>query len=285
MISVKQAGFSVVGLLTLVGTAGCGAGQVSGGSSAPASASAARSSHDGVYAVTVNRTAEMIDAGHTASFLLTAWTKSGKPAAHQPVTFYIGTMMPLSGMPPAEWLASNTSAASSYIQSYSRETNSSGQAELVLSAQRAGTMEMVGTKIGDLSSYSQSAMAALGSLDAWWTTPATSPTAPVGDSVTVRPFLTKASRGSAIPITVTVDSPSGPVPDARVNFIPKQDSSMMASMSNAGGYTVMTNQVGQAVWRAMAGTAARKIPIRIVVTEGASMTRVAGGMNTEIVVP
>ncbi|NMP24590.1 hypothetical protein [Sulfobacillus harzensis] len=261
--------------------------QVSATSSAPASVPTAAhpSGSHSVYAITVNRTAEMVAAGHTASFRLTAWTKNGHPAAHQPVTIYIGTMVPLSGMPPTRWLASSTSAAARYIRSYSHETNSRGQVRVVLSAQPAKTMEMVGVKIGNLSTYRPSTMAALGSLDAWWTTPTTSPTAPIGDSVTVRPFVTKASPGASIPISVTVNSSTGPIANARVQFIPKHSSSMMGAMSNSGGYTRMTNRVGQVVWRAMAGSGARDMPIRIVVTTGASMNRVAGGMNTEIVVP
>ncbi len=287
MTRYKTMGVWLVGTSILLGASGCGAAKVSGMSSTPASTTtrAHSSRSHSVNSITVNRTAVMVAAGHTVSFRLTAWTKNGKPAPHQPVTIYIGTMVPLSGMPPTSWLASNTSATARYIQSYSHETNRKGQAQVVLSAQAAKTMEMIAVKIGNLSTYRPSTMVALGTLDAWWTTPTTSPTAPIGDSVTVRPFAIKASPGASIPISVTVNSSGGPIAHAQVQFIPKSSSSMMKAMSNSGGYTRTTNRAGKVVWQAMATNGAGELPIRIVATMGTSMHRVAGGMNTEIVVP
>lgn len=245
-----------------------------------------------VYAMKANVTAQMVMTGKTASFVVTALSQSGQPVANQPVTFYIGSMVPLSNVPPSHWLASGTSAATPYISSYSKTTNQHGQATVVLTPRPAKTMEMVGVRIGNLSSYSTSAHHAVGALDAWWTTPKTMPTAPVGDSVTVNPFVTMASASTSTPVTVTVDSPSGPISGARVLFTAKSGSSKgsgsnamgtSSSMSSSNGTTVMTNASGQATYKAMTGASMSMLPIRIVVTHGSAMARVSGAMNVELI--
>lgn len=245
-----------------------------------------RSAVEAVYRITADPTSQMIHAGKPATFVLTASTKNGKPAVNEPVTFYIGTMVPLSGMPPTRWISSRTPAARPYIAQASRVTNRRGQATLVLSRKPANTMEMIAVAVGSLSSYSASSMTALGSLDAWWTTPTSRPSAPIGDSVTVRPFLERVAPLSRVRLSVTVDSPHGPVKHAHVLFIPKMGGmSSMGAMSNAGSTAVMTNQAGEAFWVGEAGSMAGGYPTRIVVTEGAAKGRAAGGMNSELVVP
>lgn len=245
-----------------------------------------------VYAIKANVTAQMVMVGKTATFVVTALSKNGQPVPNKPVKFYIGPMVPLSNVPPSHWLASGTSAAAPFISNYSKTTNQKGQATLILKSQPAKTMEMVGVSIGNLSSYSAKAHHAVGSLDAWWTTPKTMPTAPVGDSVTVNPFITVASSSTSIPVTVTVDSPSGPISGASVLFSAKSSSSkgsssnamgMSSSMSSSNGTTVMTNASGEATYKAMTGASKSMLPIRIVVTHGSAKTRVAGGMNIELI--
>ncbi len=291
MVRVTYIGLAAIVPLVLAGCGIGGAPSASPSSSAqsntsasspmtssakPTTASPQNSSVSGVYAIAVNKTAQMVQAGHEASFVITATTNTGQPASNQPVTFYIGPMVPLSGNAPVAWYQSGTTSGSSYIASYSKTTNHQGQATLVLRGQPTKSMEMVGVSVGGLSSY-VAGKGALGSMDAWWTTPSTMPSAPVGDYVTVSPFITKVSGGSSPKISVITGSPKGPIPNASVDFIPKP-TSMASSMSSTGGMMVMTSSTGKAAYSVMVPSAGL-LPIRIVATEGSAMTRVAGGMN------
>lgn len=65
-------------------------------------------------------------------------------------------------------------------------------------------MEMVAAKVGGLDGFGASAGHGVGLLDAWWTTPSTQPTVPVGDKVQVTPFLTSSQPGQRI-----LGNPSG----------------------------------------------------------------------------
>ncbi|MDA8192933.1 MAG: hypothetical protein M0Z53_02880 [Thermaerobacter sp.] len=232
-----------------------------------------------------NKTAQIVQAGTAATFVVTAVTSAGKPAVNQPVTFYIGPMVPLSGIPPKHWYASGTPQGNAYISSFTRMTNNSGQATLVLKAQPTKSMEMVGVRIGNLSSYSTSQGKALGSLDAWWTTPTTSPTAPVGDWVTLSPWVTNSPANQTVPLTVMVNSPTGPVAGATVSFAMKggMGSTSRSSMSSSGGVTRTTGSSGQVVYSVKTGAMMAMTPIRIVVSSASTMMRVSGGMNAELI--
>lgn len=134
-------------------------------------------------------------AHHKAVFVISAYSRHHKPVQHAPVVFYIGTMAPGSGIPPTSFVATNTSQAKSYVQYASAYTNRLGQAVLVLKGQKAQTMEMVGVKVGNFSSYNPSTNKLSAALDAWWTTPSSTPTAQSYDTLTINPFMIKAAKG------------------------------------------------------------------------------------------
>ncbi|WP_053960057.1 hypothetical protein [Sulfobacillus thermosulfidooxidans] len=244
-----------------------------------------------VAEIETNKTAQMVEAGNTATFVLTATTASGKPAKDLPVTFYIGPMVPLSGKGVSTWYTSGTAQAAKYIASYSKTTNSQGQATLTLTAQPTKSMEMVGVKIGNFSTFNPTAMKGAGLLDAWWTTSGTSPTAPVGDYVEVTPFAKAVKPGQKETLMITAMSPKGPISGAKVDIIPKTpsasssmggNSGMGGGMSSSGGTTMTTNSQGQVSYTVTApSTSMASLPVRIVVSD--NMERVAGGMNADVV--
>lgn len=135
-------------------------------------------------------------ARNKATFLLAARSYGHRPAAFEPVTFYIGVMAPGSGVPPTTWIPSTSPAAAPYVAHASRFTDRWGRAELVLKGQTAQTMEMVAVKVGNLSGYDPATDMAMAALDAWWTTPQSSPTAHPYDTTTVFPFMRKTTRPS-----------------------------------------------------------------------------------------
>ncbi|MDA8393442.1 MAG: hypothetical protein M0Z87_11750 [Actinomycetota bacterium] len=136
-----------------------------------------------------------------ATFLLSATSSGHRPAAFEPVTFYIGLMAPGSGVAPTTWIPSSSPAAAPYIAYASRSTDRWGHAALVLKGQTAQTMEMVAVKVGNLSGYNPVTNKAAAALDAWWTTPQSSPTAHPYDTTTVFPFMRRTSK-SSIPVHV-----------------------------------------------------------------------------------
>ena len=138
---------------------------------------------------------------NNARFYLSAKSYGHRPAAFEPVTFYIGIMAPGSGVPPTTWIPSNSPAAAPYVAYASRFTDRWGHAELVLKGQTAQTMEMVAVKVGNLSGYDPATNKAMSALDAWWTTPQSSPTAHPYDTTTVLPFMRMTSKPS-IPVRV-----------------------------------------------------------------------------------
>lgn len=307
------------------GLTGCGsssaasaAGSGSSSGSAPMSSgttSGGSPKHAGkgtrVTSIVADKTAQVLLASsspsstsHEATFVVTAYTRSGKPAAHKPVAFYIGPMVPLSNVPPSTWYKSGTSGASKYIASYSKMTNAQGQATVVLYGQPAKTMEMIGVSVGNLSSYSKKAMHAVGSLDAWWTTPSTTPGAPVGESVTVKPWVSVEKPNHKITLQVTVSNQSGPVSGAGVDFSVKKpgghsggmgsssgsgsgsgmgSSSGSGSSMSGGGTVVATSSSGMASYTLTTGKKKSVVPVRIVVNTAPGATaRLSGGMNVEL---
>lgn len=251
-------------------------------SSTPASKSSVASSVT-VAELNTNKTAQMVQAGQEATFVVTATTASGQPAANQPVIVYIGPMVPL-GAGVSQWYSTSAQTASPYVASYSKTTNSMGQATIVLRGQPTKTMEMIGIKVGSLSTFNPSSMKGAGLMDAWWTTSTTNPTAPVGDYVVVQPFARVVAARSSQPLTITVMSPSGPVSGASVSVTPKTPgaSSSMggSSMSSSGGTHLTTNSQGQVSYTAKAGASMTALPVRIVVSQG--MGRIAGGLNADL---
>lgn len=274
MLSYKPIALSIISALALTAC----------GSSASSNASPATSKmpSSSVFSIQTNKTAQIVAQGKSARFTITALTKNNKPATGEPVTFYVGIMTPLSQVPPSKWLSSGSTSASSYISSFSKKTNSSGQASITLKGQPLNTMEMIGLKVGSLSSY-VSGKGAIGSLDAWWTTPSATPAMPVGNYVKVDPFMAVSSAKTDT-INVTVGSTSGVIKGAKVQFIPKinpQKSSSMSSMSSmttsGASSSMMTNSSGKTTYM-LQNPSMTTIPIRIVVTQNGSQ-RVAGGMN------
>ena len=235
-----------------------------------------------VATILTSKTAQVILAGTKATFTVTALTVSGKPAVDEPVSFTMGQMVPLSGVPVKDWFETGSAGAAKYVSSFEAKTNSLGQASLVLNAQPTGTMEMIGVQVGSLSSYSPSKVA-IASMDAWWTTPSSMGTAPVGDYVTVSPFETTQSAPQRN-LSVLVGSSTAPISGAQVDFVPKKAAAASANSmgypsmgaSTTSGYIVATNASGLASYTST-GTTAQAI--RIVVTQGGSANRIAGGMN------
>lgn len=271
-----------------VALAGCGTSQAAKPAASPSKTMAKTASTTTktvqVAELQTNKTAQMVEAGQQATFVVTATGSGGQPAAGQPVTVYIGPMVPL-GAGVSQWYTTGSAGISHYVSSYSKKTDSMGQATIVLAGQPVKTMEMVGIKVGSFSTFSPSAMKGAGLMDAWWTTPSTSPTAPVGDYVVVKPFAQDVPAGTAQPLLVSVMSPSGPVSGASVSVTPKTGGSSSmgssSSMSSAGGTTMTTNSQGQVSYTAKAGAAMSALPVRIVVSKG--MGRIAGGMNADVV--
>ena len=236
-----------------------------------------------VATILTSKTAQVLLAGTKATFTVTALTVSGKPAVDEPVSFTMGQMVPLSGVPVKDWFETGSAGAAKYVSSFEAKTNSLGQSSLVLNAQPTGTMEMIGVQVGSLSSYSPSKVA-IASMDAWWTTPSATGTAPVGDYVTVSPFETTQSAPQRN-LSVLVSSSIGPISGAQVDFVPKKAAapSSANSMGNpstgastTSGYSVATNASGLASYTS---TGTTPQAIRIVATQAGSANRIAGGMN------
>ncbi len=241
-----------------------------------------------VSEIQVNKTAQMVQAGKAATFILTATTSTGQPAAHLPVTVYIGPMVPL-GSGVSTWYSSNSASGQPYLSSFSHTTNSMGQATITLAGQPAKSMEMVGVKIGSFQSFNPQTKTGAGLLDAWWTTNSTVPTAPVGDYVRVQPFAAVVKPGASQTLSISAMSPTGPISGASVSVTPKTASSSASSMgssssgamSSAGGTTLTTGANGEVQYSVKTGSAGMTaLPVRIVVSQ--SMSRVAGGMNAEV---
>lgn len=254
-----------------------------------------------VASVTVDKTAQTLQAApgtasskDEATFVLTAKLANGHPAAGETVTYYIGAMKPLGNVPPKVWIQSGTKAAARFIARDSVKTNAQGKATLVLLGQRADSMEMVGIKVGDLSGYNVATHKATASLDAWWTTPRSHPTAPIGDYVTVYPFMASASTMSKQTVTIGVYNRQGqPIKGAHVVVTSSANAGVVATASagmNVGGMggvsasadlhftTSMSGQIQtQIAWPAHA----KAMPVRIVVTQPSGQARIAGGMNIE----
>ncbi len=273
--------------------AGCGTASAAKAPSKASHSSSMSPSHGAIATVqeiSSNKTAQVVEAGKSATFVLKATTSTNKPAVKEPVTFYIGPMVPL-GHGVTNWYKSGTQGASGFITSYSKVTNSQGEASITLSPQPTKHMEMVGVQIGNFNTFSPSAMAGAGLLDAWWTTPSTSPMAPIGDYVKVTPFAVSASSGQKEPLRITAMSPKGPIAGASVDIIAKAplsssssmngSSGMGGSMSSQGGTTLDTNSSGQVNYTITASSQSMASrPVRIVVSN--HMERVAGGMNADI---
>lgn len=256
-----------------------------------------------VSVVMVDKTAQTVQAAPTnfsakdeATFVLTAKLSNGKPAANEPVAFYVGPMKPLSGVAPKAWYASGTKAGAHYIASYTAKTDADGQARVVLYGQRADSMEMVGVRVGNLDSYSVKAGKALGSLDAWWTTAKSRPTAPIGDYVRVTPFLASTSGMAKEKLTIGVfDGMGRPIPGTHVSVAAKSatkasgslsmgmsagmSSSGSMGMSATGGLMLTTGMSGEVTTQIAVSGKASMEPVRIVVTQASGKARITGGMN------
>lgn len=198
-----------------------------------------------VTSVQTNVTSQILPAAmqttpldHTAAFTIQAFSHN-KWASHEPVTFYIGVMKPGSGIPPTTWISSRSRKARQYIVKASRFTNRFGQARLVLKGQSAQTMEMIAVKAGNFSSLDQTTNHALAALDAWWTTPSSTPHANFSDTITVRPFMTKTSK-SAHPLRVVAKHDGKPVSGVTI------DSYVNPGTSQASEITQTTNAQGAA---------------------------------------
>ncbi len=243
-------------------------------SSSSSSTTSASKSPTGVYTILTSKTAQMVQSGQDATFTLTALSKSGAPVPLAPVSFYLGTMVPLSGVGVKTWVRSGTASANPYIATASTHTDAAGKATLVLKGQPVNTMEMIGVSVGTLSTFSQT-KGAVGSMDAWWTSAGTSPTAPIGDYVTVSPFATVASS-STQKVTILVSSPSGPVSGAGVTITPKTATSSGMGSTTVSPMSYSTSSSGMVSTDLMASSTT---PFRIVATMKGSTSRIAGGMN------
>lgn len=296
--------------------AACGSSATSGSASAAASGGSNRSLVP-VAVVQSDVAAQMVTAAprrssraDEATFTLHAFTASGRPAAGQPVSWWVGPMMPLSGMHPAHWFKAGTAAAGPYVASAASTTDASGQARIVLLGQPAKDMEMVAVRVGALSSYDRALGHGIGLLDAWWTTPSTVPTAPVGDRVTVSPFLAATRPGQRTVFRVHVADASGsPIAGAGVDWVPQpaggaaamgssMGSSAMSSSTTAMGAgmgagmspsaaamtptTAVTNAAGDASYSLRRPDGGSYCGLRVVVTQPGSATRVAGGIAGEL---
>ncbi len=174
-----------------------------------------------VSSLVATKTEQIVAANHTATFVVTAKTASGKPAAERRATFYIGPMVPLSNVPPTHWYASDTRQAAQYIIRVSTKTNASGQATIVLRPQATHSMEMIGVRIGNLSSFSSTTHKAIGSLDAWWTAGQSPTSPPIGDWVKLSPWVSIVKPNTHVSLTAQVHSSRGLVNGASISFASK----------------------------------------------------------------
>lgn len=284
-----------ISLLASAAIAACGS---SSGAASTATTSGRPSA--AVAVVDSDVTAQMVAAAarpsahaNEATFTLRALTASGSPAAGEPVSWWVGPMVPLSGVHPAHWYEAGTSAAAPYVATATAKTNAAGQARIVLLGQPAKRMEMVAVRVGDLSSYDTALGRGLGLLDAWWTTPSTSPTAPVGDRVTVTPFLAQTRPGARTDFQVKVANAAGaPIVGAGVSWTPSKvatgsgmgmgssSTAMGSSMSAAPAAT--TNAAGTASFAFSEPKQAGGWSFRAVVTQPGSARRIAGGMAGQL---
>jgi hypothetical protein len=144
--------------------------------------------------------------------------------------------------------------------------------------------------VGDLSSYSPALGRGVGLLDAWWTTPSTSPTAPVGDRVTVRPFLAASRPGQRAVFDVHVEDGAGAsVTGAGVDWVPQPAgtssmgmSSMGMSASGMGTTTAVTDSSGNASYTLQRPDQGAYDGLQVVVTRPGSGSRVAGEVTGEL---
>ncbi len=291
-----------VPILVALGLTGCGTTPTSSpsNSSMPSSnqnVSTANNTTGKVTSILVNKSGEVLQASHQpsslhheATFILTALSSNGKPAVHEPVNFFIGPMKPLSGIPPKAWYESGTSQSKSYIASASHITNSKGQATIVLYGQPADTMEMIGAQVGNLSSYDVKAMHSIAGLDAWWTSSAIKATAPIGNTITLNPWISVASGTSSQPITVSINSPS-PFNASKVTFIVKGTANSSSS-SNSMGTSSMSSGLtqvksiqgnGSTTFHITLPKQSNIVPLRVVITNQKTNQRFAGGVNAEII--
>ncbi len=304
--------------LSACGSSATSASGTTGGSSVTGSTAGGGGSHrpsTGVAVVDSDVTAQMVSAAprgssrsHEATFTLHALTTSGRVAAGQPVSWWVGPMVPLSGVHPAHWFKAGTAAAKPYVASAATTTDASGQARIVLLGQPAKAMEMVAVRVGDLSSYDQALGHGVGLLDAWWTTPLTTPTAPVGDRVTVSPFLAATHPGQRTVFHGHVADASGrPIAGAGIDWVPQPaggtaamggssmgSSSMTSSTTAMGAATssssaaamtptmAVTNTAGDASYSLRRPDHGSHCGVRVVVTQPGSKSRVAGGMAAEL---
>jgi len=308
----KRWAAAVVVLAGSAALAACGSS-----STATSSGAAGRTQRSSppVAVVDSNVTAQMVAAAPRASsrsdeatFTLHAYTARGRPAVGEPVSWWIGPMVPLSGVHPAHWLQAGTAAAKTYVASATPRTDASGEARIVLFGQAAKTMEMVAVRVGDLDSYQQMLGRGVGLLDAWWTTPSTTPTASVGDRVTLSPFLASIRPGQRTVFHVHVADASGsPIVGAGIDWVPQQaagqtsagsrmGSSAMTSSTTGMGSSAMTspgmeamaptkvvtNAAGDASYSFQRRQNGNFCGLRVVVTRPGSRNRVAGGMAGEL---
>lgn len=268
---IKNTTLGASGVLSIV-LAACGTTTTT---SAPSTTAA---SVPTVTTLITSKTAQMVLSGQDATFTITALSKSGAPVPSAPVSFYLGTMVPLSGVGVKTWNKTGTTAAAPYVVSASSVTDANGKATLVLKGQPNDTMEMIGVSVGTLSTYSAT-KGAIGSMDAWWTTPGSTPTAPVGDYVTVSPFATITTNASQN-LTISVSSPQGQVSGATVSITPKTAASTGMGGTPVSPMTYTTPATG--LVSTMVNSQATT-PFRIVATQGTTTARIAGGMNALII--
>lgn len=315
LVLAGSAALAACGSSTTTASSAASTGSSPTSGSAAANGGSHRSSIP-VTAVLSDVTAQMVTAAtqgssHSdeATFTLRALTASGQAAAGQPVSWWVGPMVPLSGVHPAHWFKAGTAAAKPYVASDTTTTDASGRARIVLLGQPAKTMEMVAVRVGDLSSFDQALGHGVGLLDAWWTTPSTTPTAPVGDRVTVSPFLAATHPGQRTVFHVHVTDASGaPIVGAGIDWVPQPaggtamgssmgSSSMTSSTTARGAGTsssaaaamtptmAVTNTAGDASYKLQRPDHGSYCGLRVVVTKPGSKNRVAGGMAGELLTP
>ncbi len=293
--SARGATTAVLAMVAPTLLAACGASSPAASASKPSGTSSASQA---VATLDVNKTAQVLPAAAAAgskadeaTFVLQALDAAGKPVANAPVTFYVGTMVPLSGHPPVSFISSRSPGAVHYIAAASSVTSAAGQATLKLLGQPSATMEMIGAKVGDLSTFDAKTHKAVGALDAWWTSPSAKGAAPVGAYVTVVPFAARYPKTAAAPsVKVTAMSATGPVSGAAVSVTPKtmatsaMGSSSMGAMSSSSSATqAKTSANGSMAYPVMFGKSgtAGGVAVRIVVNQP-SGTRLAGGMMVQL---
>lgn len=295
--SARSGKAATVALLAPFVLAACGSSGSSGSStssgSSGTSSSGGSSSVPAVATLQVNKTAQVLAAApsagsktNEATFVLTALDKAGKPVANAPVTFYIGPMVPLSGHPPTSFTSSSSSGAAKYIASSTPTTDAAGQATITLLGQPSDTMEMVGVKVGKLSTFNVKKGKALGTMDAWWTAPTAAKAPPVGAYVTTAPFAAIYPKGAAAPsVKITAMTASGPVAGATVSITPRPVGGKKSSSmgSSASATTLKTSSSGSVTYPVMFTKTGKggKAALRVVVTQP-NGNRVAGGMVVQL---